>query len=146
MTQASVTLVDGMQFVVETGSGHSFTIDTVAEVGGHDTGPRPFELMAASVAGCTAMDVISILRKMQQKVTSLKVHVNGEQAAEHPKKFVNVHIEYTVTGYNLAEDRVARAIELSETKYCPAMASLRPGAPITSSFTILEAGEETMTK
>ncbi len=146
MTQATVTLVDGMQFVVETGSGHSFTVDSVPEVGGHDTGPRPFELVAAGVAGCTAMDVISILRKMQQRVTGLKVHVNGEQAPEHPKKFVSIHVEYTIVGYNLSEDRVARAIELSETKYCPAMASLRPGAPITSSYTILEANEETMRK
>ena len=146
MTQATVTLIDGMQFVVETGSGHSFTIDSAPAVGGRDTGPRPFELVAAGVAGCTAMDVISILRKMQQKVTGLKVHVNGEQATEHPRKFLNIHVEYTIIGYNLSEDRVARAIELSETRYCPAMASLRPGAPITSSFTIFEASEETMKK
>lgn len=146
MTQASVTLVDGMQFVVETGSGHSFTIDSVPDVGGHDTGPRPFELVAAGLAGCTGMDVISILRKMQQKVTGLKVEVNGEQAAEHPKKFTKIHVKYIVTGYNLVEDRVARAIGLSETKYCPAMASLRPGTPIESSYEILEANQETTTK
>lgn len=146
MTEATATLVDGMQFVVETGSGHSLTIDSVPDVGGRDTGPRPFELLAASLAGCTAMDVISILRTMRQKPTGLKVHVTGEQATEHPKKYLNIHIEYTVIGYDLAEDRVARAIELSETKYCPAMASLRPGAPITSSYKILEASEETMTK
>jgi putative redox protein len=146
MTEASVTLVDGMQFVAETGSGHSFVVDGAPDVGGRNTGPRPFELLAAGLAGCTAMDAISILRKMQQKVTGLKVHVVGERAAEHPKRFLSIHIEYTVVGYDLAEDRVARAIELSETKYCPAMASLRPGAPITSSFTILEAGEETLRK
>jgi putative redox protein len=146
VTQASVTLVDGMQFAVETGSGHSFTIDAVPDVGGKDTGPRPFELVAAGVAGCTAMDVISILRKMQQKVTGLKVEVHGERAAEHPKVFLEIHIEYTLTGYGLSEDRVTRAIELSQTKYCPAIASLRPGTPITSSFTIFEAGQETMTK
>ncbi len=146
MTEATATLVDGMQFVVETGSGHSFVIDSVPDVGGHDTGPRPFELLAAGLAGCTGMDVISILRTMRQKPTGLKVHVTGERAEEHPKKFLNIHIEYTLIGYDLAEDRVARAIELSETKYCPAMASLRPGVPITSSYTILEAGEETMKK
>ena len=146
MTEATVTLVDGMQFVVETGSGHSFTIDSVPEVGGHNTGPRPFELLAAGLAGCTGMDTISILRTMRQKPTGLKVHVTGERAEEHPKKFLNIHIEYTVIGYDLAEDRVARAIELSETKYCPAMASLRPGVPITSSYIILEANEETMRK
>jgi putative redox protein len=146
MAEATVTLVDGMQFVVETGSGHAFTIDTVPDVGGHDTGPRPIELLVAGAAGCTAMDVISILRTMRQKVADLKVHVRGERATEHPKKLLSIHIEYTITGYGLVENRVARAIELSETKYCPAMASLRPGAPITSSFTILEASEETMKK
>jgi putative redox protein len=146
MAEATVTLVDGMQFVVEVGSGHSFTIDSVPDVGGRDSGPRPVELLTAGVAGCTAMDVISILRTMRQKVTDLKVHVRGIQATEHPKKFLNIHIKYTVIGYGLVEDRVARAIELSETKYCPAMASLRPGAPITSSFTIMEANEESLTK
>jgi putative redox protein len=132
-----------MLFAVQTGSGHSFTIDSEPGVGGNDTGPRPIELVAAGTAGCTAMDVISILRKMQQKVTGLRVEVNGEQAEEHPKKLVKIHIKYIVTGYNLAEDRVARAIELSETKYCPAMASLRPGAAIESSYEIIEAAEET---
>jgi putative redox protein len=146
MTEATATLVDGMQFVVETGSGHSFVIDSVPDVGGHDTGPRPFELLAAGLAGCTGMDVVSILRTMRQKPTGLKVHVTGERAGEHPKKFLNIHIKYTLIGYDLAEDRVARAIELSETKYCPAMASLRPGVPITSSYTILEANEDTMKK
>lgn len=146
MAEATVALVDGMQFVVEVGSGHSLTIDSASDVGGHDSGPRPMELLTAGIAGCTAMDVISILRTMRQKVADLKVHVRGIQATEHPKKLLSIHIEYTVTGYGLAEDRVARAIELSETKYCPAMASLRPGAPITSSYTILEADEERMTK
>jgi putative redox protein len=146
MTEATVTLVEGMQFVVETGSGHSFTIDSVPDVGGNDTGPRPFELLAAGLAGCTGMDVISILRTMRQKPTGLKVHVTSERSIEHPKKFVSIHIEYTITGFDLSEDRVARAIDLSETKYCPAMASLRAGSPITSNYTILEASEETLTK
>ena len=144
MTQATVTLVDGMQFLAETGSGHSFNIDARPEVGGRDTGCRPMELLMAGLAGCTAMDVISILRKMQQKVTGLKVHVNGERAAEHPKRLLSIHIEYTITGYSVSEDRVARAIELSETKYCSAMASLRPGAPITTRYVILEAGTDTI--
>lgn len=146
MAQATVTLVDGMQFVAETPSGHAFIIDAVPDVGGRNTGPRPMELLAAGVAGCTAMDVIAILRKMQQKVTSLRVHVNGEQAAEHPKRFTTIHIEYTIIGYGVAEDKVARAIELSQTKYCSAIASLRPGAPITSSYKILEAGPDMMAK
>ncbi len=146
MAQATVTWVDGLQFVAETPSGHAFVIDAVPDVGGRNTGPRPMELLAAGVASCTAMDVISILHKMQQKVTSLRVHVNGEQAAEHPKRFTSIHVQYTIIGYGVAEDKVVRAIELSQTKYCSAMASLRPGAPITFSYTILEASPETMAK
>ncbi len=146
MTEATVTLVDGMQFVAETASGHAFIVDGSPDAGGRNTGPRPMELLAASVAACTAMDVISILRKMQQKVTGFKVHVGGPRAEEHPKQFLSIHVEYTVTGYGLAQDRVARAIELSETKYCSAMASLRPGTPITTSFTILETDEQKLIK
>ena len=146
MAEATVSLVDGMQFVAETPSGHSLTIDAAAEAGGRNIGPRPMELLAAGIAGCTAMDVISILRKMQQKVAGLKVRVNGEQASEHPKRFTAIHIEYTITGYELSQANVARAIELSETKYCQAMASLRPGVPITTSYAILEAAPQTVTK
>ncbi len=83
MAEATVTLVGGMQFVVEVASGHALTIDTEPDVGANDTGSRPMELVTAGLAGCTAMDVISILRKMQQKVTGLKVHVDGQQATDH---------------------------------------------------------------
>ena len=146
MTEATITLVGGLQFTVETASGHAFVVDGSPDAGGRDTGPRPMELLAASVAACTAMDVISILRKMQQKVTGLTVHVSGERAEEHPKRFLSLHVEFTVTGYGLVQERVAHAIELSDTKYCAVMASLRPGMPITTSFTILEADEQTLTK
>ncbi len=146
MTEATVTLVDGMQFVAETPSGHAFIVDGAPDAGGRNTGPRPMELLAVSVATCSAMDVISMLRKMQQKVTGLTIHVGGERAEEHPKRFLNIHVEFTVTGYNLVPERVAHAIELSETKYCSAMATLRPGTPITTSFTILEADEQKLIK
>jgi putative redox protein len=146
VTEATVTLVNGMQFMAETETGHAFIVDGALEAGGRNTGPRPMELMAVSVVACTAMDVISILRKMQQKVTGLTVHVDGDRAEDHPKRFLSLHVEFTVTGYNLAPDRVARAIELSETKYCSAIATLRPGTPITTSFTILEADEQKLTK
>ena len=147
MTQAIVTLISGMQFAVETGTGHTFIIDSDRpEVGGRGTGPRAIELMVASVAGCTAMDVISILRKMQQKVTDLQVQVTTKDAEEHPKKFLEVHIEYRVTGFQVAEDRVKRAIQLSEEKYCPAMAALRPGTTLTHSYQIKEAEESALLK
>jgi putative redox protein len=146
MSEATVTLVEGMQLVVDTGTGHAFVVDGAPEVGGRNSGPRPMELMAAGVAACTAMDVISILRKARQKVTGLKVHVASQRAQEHPKKFETLHVEFIITGYSVAEDRVARAIELSETTYCSAMASLRPGVEIKTGYKIIEAGPETTVK
>ena len=135
-----------MSFTGIADTGFEVPLGAAAKVGGDDDGFRPMELIAVGLAGCTAMDVISILRTMRQKPTGLKAHVTSQRATEHPKKFLSIHIEYTIIGYDLVEERVARAIELSETKYCPAMASLRPGAPITSSYKILEASQETMTK
>lgn len=146
MTEATITLVDGLQFLAQTDSGHALVLDGRSDAGGKDSAPRPMELMAVSLAACTAMDVISILRKMQQTVTGFQVRVAGERAEEHPKKFLKIHLEYTVIGRSVAEDRVARAIELSETKYCSAMATLRPGVEITSSYQIVEATDEVMRK
>jgi len=140
VTQATVTLIDGMQFLVETGSKHTFVIDSGnPEIGGRGTGSRPMELMAAAVGGCTAMDVVSILKKMQQKVTSLQVKVTTRDAEEHPKKFLEVHVEYIVTGFSLVETKVQRAIQLSEERYCPAMATVRPSVQITNSYQLREA-------
>jgi len=147
MQSATATLIQGMQFMVEMGeSGHALVIDAKPEVGGKNSGPRPMELMAASIVGCTAMDVVSILRKMREKVTDMKVHVDAERAEEHPKKLTSIHITYTVMGFNLDEKKVQQAVNLSETKYCSAMASLRPGAPITSEVILIEAVGEHLTK
>lgn len=147
MTQAVITLISGMQFAVETGSKHTLLIDSGnQETGGRGTGARPMELIAAGVGGCTAMDVISILRKMQQKVTGLQVKINTQDAEDHPKKFLEVHVEYVVTGFGLDEKRVQRAIQLSEERYCPAMATIRPGTRITHSYTLHEANPEALIK
>jgi putative redox protein len=139
MAEATVFLNEGMQFSVETGSGHRLIIDARAEVGGQNAGPRPMELMAASIAGCTAMDVISILRKMKQEVTRFSVKTKSVDAEEHPKRFLELHIEYLISGPALEEEKVKRAIELSETRYCPASATLRPGVRITSSYQLIDA-------
>jgi putative redox protein len=147
-TEVEATLIGGMQFALETGSGHTLVIDSdKPEVGGRNTGPRAFELMTASIAGCTAMDVISILRKMQQKVTDLKVSVRSEDVEEHPKRYRKVIIAYRVVGFGLQEAKVARAIELSETRYCPAMASVRTGLEsIETRYEIVEADEPALLK
>lgn len=139
-TEATATLIEAMQFGIETGSGHAFVVDSdKEEFGGRRTGPRPIELIAASIAGCTAMDVVSILRKMQQQVTGLQVKVDSSDAEEHPKRLLQVRIHYRVTGIGLDSSKVQRAVQLSETRYCPAMASINPDIEVSTGFELVEA-------
>ncbi|NIS79151.1 MAG: osmotically inducible protein OsmC [Anaerolineales bacterium] len=108
-------------------------------VGGGDDGFRPLELLAVGLAGCTAMDVISLLHKKRQNVTTFEVRVHAERAEDHPRTFTDIEIEYLITGKNVQEAAVERAIELSESKYCPAHAMFRKVVPIRSSYVIHEA-------
>ena len=128
----------GMEFEGTADSGHTLTLDAAPEVGGADKGFRPMELMAISLAGCTAMDVISILRKKRQEVTGFEVKVNAERATEHPHVFTAMEVTYVVRGRNIDPAAVERAIQLSEEKYCPAQAMLRKAAPITLKYEIVE--------
>jgi putative redox protein len=107
-------------------------------VGGANDGFRPLELMAVSLAGCTAMDVISILRKKQQQVTAFDVEVHAEQAEEHPRVFTRAAVTYLVTGRGVDEAAVLRAIELSATKYCPAQGMLGKVFPMELLYEIYE--------
>ncbi len=100
---------------------------------------RPAELLMVALAGCTGMDVIDILRKKHQDVTDFQVETRGETSEDHPRRYVKIEIKYVVTGHNIDPEAVQRAIELSETKYCSVAASLRPGAPVTTSFEIRQA-------
>ncbi|MBO9393762.1 OsmC family protein [Caldilinea sp.] len=136
--QAKVTWRGGMEFEGTADSGHTLTLDAAPEVGGADKGFRPMELMAISLAGCTAMDVISILRKKRQEVTGFEVKVNAERATEHPHVFTAMEVTYVVRGRNIDPAAVERAIQLSEEKYCPAQAMLRKAAPITLKYEIVE--------
>ena len=137
--EAKVVWKSGMAFTGSAGSGFEIPLDAAVESGGENTGGRPMELLAIGLAGCTAMDVISILKKKQANVTAFEVRVSAERAEEHPKRFTRILIEYVVTGHAVDSAAVARAVELSETKYCSAAASLRPGAEIDHKITILEA-------
>lgn len=114
-------------------------LDADAAVGGEGDGFKPMQLIAVGLAGCTAMDVISILRKKRQEITEFEVRVHADQATEHPHVFTHIRIEYVLTGRNISPDAVQRAIELSETKYCPAQAMLGKVAPIELTYTINEA-------
>ncbi len=119
--------------------GYRLPLDADPAVGGESRGFSPFELLALGVASCTAMDVISILQKKRQEVTDLEVKVHGERAAEHPKIFTHLEIEYVVTGRALDPASVERAVQLSDEKYCGAIAIMRATAQVDHKITILEA-------
>lgn len=139
---AEVTWKGNMHFTGSAGTGFGLTLDAAPEVGGHDMGFRPTELILMGLAGCTAMDVISILRKKRQDVTDFEVRVTGDQADDFPKVFTDIHIAYIVRGHDVDPAAVERSIELSETKYCMATAMLRQAANITSSYEVAEAEAE----
>lgn len=138
--KASVNWSGKMSFSGSAGSGFSVPLGAEAGVGGDEDGFRPLELLLVGLAGCTAMDVISILQKKRQQVTAFSVQADGERADEHPRVFTRIRLRYSVHGQGINPAAVARAIELSETKYCPAQAMLRPGVAIESTFDVQEAG------
>lgn len=135
---AKVTWKGRMSFSGEADSGFSVRLGTDPAVGGDNDGLRPMELIAIGLAGCTGMDVISILQKKRQDVTDFEVKVHAERASEHPKVFTQIELEYVITGRSIDPEAVERAIELSENKYCPAQAMLAKASPITHRYTIVE--------
>jgi len=129
----------GLRLVGEGGHGPAIVVDNILpEEERREGGPRPMELLLIGLAGCTSMDVISILQKKRQSLTGLQTKVIAERAEEHPKVYTKIHVEYVVTGKGVKPEAVERAIELSETKYCSAMAMLRQTAEITNSYRIVE--------
>jgi putative redox protein len=139
---AKVTWDHGMSFAGTSESGFTVPLGTVPAVGGENDGFKPMELMAISLAGCTAMDVISILRKKRQEITAYEVSVHADQAETHPKVFVKSAIIYDLTGKNIDEKAVRRAIQLSADRYCPAQGMLDKVMPIELLYEIYEAGDD----
>ncbi len=125
-----------MSFEGTSDSGFTVPLGTVPAVGGDDDGFRPLELIAIGLAGCTAMDVVSILTKKRQEIESFEVLVHAKRAEEHPKVFTHIVIEYIISGKDISEDAVKRAVQLSEEKYCPAQAMFRDVAPMELKITI----------
>jgi putative redox protein len=136
--EAVVTWKQGMSFDGSASSGFSLPLGTDPAVGGANDGFRPMELLAVGLAGCTAMDVVSILSKKRQKMSGFEVRVSGERAAEHPKVFTRLHIHYIVRGERIDAAAVERAMDLSATKYCPAQAMLGKAAELTMDYEIVE--------
>lgn len=130
--------VEGMAFDVTTSSQHTLRLDAAVELGGENSGPQPLEMLLVGLGSCTGMDVISLLKKMRQDVTGYEVSVSGERATEHPKIFTSIVVEHVVSGRNLSEDAVRKAIHLSEDKYCPVGAMLSKAASVEHSYRVVE--------
>lgn len=134
----------GMGFVAETGSGHVLVMDGAPDAakpenGGRNLAPRPMETVLAGTGGCTAYDVVLILKRGRHDVSGCSVKLTSERAATDPKVFTKIHMHFTVTGKGLPADAVGRAIALSHEKYCSASAMLARTAEMTTSFDVVEA-------
>src|ERR671924_1838302 len=129
----------GMSFVAETGSNHLVTMDGAPEGGGRDLAPRPMEMILVGTGGCTAYDVVVILKKSGQDVRGCEVRVTSERAATDPKVFTKIHLHFAVRGRALKRNLVEQAIRLSHEKYCSATAMLVKTAEVTRDFEVLEA-------
>ena len=130
---------EGMSFLAETGSNHALVMDGAPEADGRNLAPRPMELLLAGTGGCTAFDVVMILKKGRHNVTGCEVSLHAERAESEPKVFTHIHFHYKVRGNNLKQEAVARAIELSKSKYCSASIMLGEVAKITHDFEIVES-------
>ena len=136
MLEIDVNWKDKMAFDTEL-NGHSITIDAEAKVGGEDKGPRPKPLMLIALGGCTAMDVISILKKMRVEPDKFNVKVQAEETNEHPKHFSNFHITYQFWGKDLPMNKIEKAVSLSEERYCGVTFMLKNSSKITSEIQIM---------
>ena len=136
--KAKVTWLNGRAFVGESGSGHAVIMDGAPEAGGRNIGVRPMEMLLLGLGGCTAFDVVMILEKSREKVTSSEVELEAERAAVEPKVFTHVKMIYRLRGKNLKPASVERAINLSAEKYCSATAMFEKTAKIEHEWTIVE--------
>jgi putative redox protein len=130
-----------MEFRGRAPNGHELTIDTSSDHGGHALGLEPLDLVLLALGGCMGLDVISIMRKKRQEVTNYDIRITAEQADEHPRVYTRIELEHVVAGRNIDENAVVRAIELSETKYCPVSAMLRGNVEIRNRYRIVNDDE-----
>ena len=140
--KATVNWQNNMVFIGTSASGFPVQMDADSSFGGTESGIRPMEMIALGLAGCTAMDVISILRKKRQDVTQFDVRVDAPRSTDYPKVFTRAVITYVVTGRSVDEDAVLRSIELAATKYCSAQIMLESAVPMDLLYEIFEDEED----
>jgi putative redox protein len=138
--KARIKWVENVSFIAESGSGHALVMDGAPEGGGRNLGPRPMEVVLMGTGGCTAYDVVHILRKSRASVSDCVVEIDAERAEEDPKVFTKIHFHFIVTGNGLKPAQVERAVHLTAEKYCSASIMLGKTAAITHDFEIRETG------
>ena len=140
--KARIKWIEQASFIAESGSGHAVVLDGAPEHGGRNLGVRPMEALLMGLGGCTAFDVVSILKKSRQSVTDCVVELSAERAETAPKVFTRIHMIFRVSGRNLGDPQVRRAVTLSAEKYCSATAMLRSSVDITHDYVVEEADPE----
>ncbi len=136
--KGTVTLQEGSTFEGVAGSGHRVTMDVASEVGGRNLGLRPMEMVLLGLGGCTAIDVLHMLRKGRQPITDMRVELDAERADDAPKVFTRIHLHFVLTGAGLDPHKIERAINLSASKYCSASMMLNKTAEMTHDFEIVK--------
>ena len=136
--KGTVTLQEGSTFEGVAGSGHRVTMDVASEVGGRNLGLRPMEMVLLGLGGCTAIDVLHMLRKGRQPITDMRVELDAERADDVPKVFTRIHLHFVLTGVGLEPHKIERAINLSASKYCSASMMLNKTAEMTHDFEIVK--------
>lgn len=134
--KARVKWLDNMSFVGESGSGHSVVMDGPPEAGGRDLGVRPMEMLLLGMGGCASFDVVSILKKGRQDISDCEVNITAERADSEPKVFTKINMHFIVSGNQLSEQKVEKAVSLSADKYCSASIMLGKTAEVTHSFEV----------
>jgi putative redox protein len=137
--KARIKFVEDVTFVAESGSGHAIVLDGAPDAGGRNLGVRPMELLLMGLGGCTAFDVVHILRRGREQVSDCVVEVEAERAPTDPKIFTRIRMHYRVAGRGLASEKVERAIKLSAEKYCSASAIMGKTATITHDWEVVDA-------
>ena len=137
----SVKWIDGVSFVGESESGHAIVMDGAPENGGRNIGMRPMEMLLVGMGGCTSFDVVAILKKARQPITACVAEIEAARAEEIPKVFTKIHVHFVVTGDNLNEAQVERAVKLSAEKYCSASIMLSKSVEITHDFEVRSAAD-----
>ncbi len=137
--KARIKWIEGAALLGEADSGHAVVLDGPPEIGGRNLGLRPMEMILIGLGGCTASDVVTILNRSRQSVTNCVIELAATRADAPPKVFTHIHIHYIVTGRNVQDSKVKRAIDLSTEKYCSATIMLRQAVTITHDYSVLES-------